>query len=436
MDKQTVFKNIITELRNQNNDDKINKITENMEMMYNIPRGVPLSFVVKDIDEQFFNKTDIRLITLFIDEAFKVFGRGEQTKEFITEGELKESKQFDYEAYIKQNEITLPYEFTPVIPVNDVYSTKMSVKEISEFINSGIINYNFDIQREAKLEIRTNKIIKNPTLNQKNIDEMEEHLINDTLKESTLYFNAAPLTSQEGDELIYDPSSYTLTITKGTRIDVIDGFHRVLACQRAYRIDPTIDFEFNVVFSNFTTSEAIKWQAQHSKATAWSSNRITEMQQESKASKVVKAIKDSDSEFLSLIYTGTSKSIANNDVLITYNYLTEIIEDNFNITSRKNEVELASNISECLLIINEIKKIAPTFKSQILIYGFCKVLKEIDNNNFEKHKEFLNNLLDYSEENEVDYSIGSGSIKKKEQTAYELIKELHLRINQNNQNRG
>lgn len=428
MDKQTIFKNIITELRNQNNDDKINKITENMEMMYNIPRGVPLSFIVKEIDDQFFKKTDIRLITLFIVEAFKVFGRSEQTKKFITEGELKESKQFDYEAYTKQNEIQLPYEFTPVIPVNDVYSTKMSVKEISEFINSGIINYNFDIQREAKLEVRTDKIIKKPTLNQKNIDEMEEHLINDTLKESTLYFNAAPLTSQDGDELLYDPSTYTLMITKGTRIDVIDGFHRVLACQRAYRINPSIDFEFNVVFSNFTTSEAIKWQAQHSKATAWSSNRITEMQQESKAAKVVKAIKDSDSEFQSLIYTGTTKSSTKNDVLITYNYLTEIIEENFEITSRKREVELANHISECLLIINEIKKIAPTFKSQVLIHGFCKSFKEIENNDFEKHKKFLNSLLDYVEENEVDFTIGSGTIKKKEQTAFELIKELHQRI--------
>ena len=36
----------------------------------------------------------------------------------------------------------------------------MSVKELGAFMNSGIINYNFDIQREAKLEIRTGEIIK------------------------------------------------------------------------------------------------------------------------------------------------------------------------------------------------------------------------------------------------------------------------------------
>src|SRR5699024_7586905 len=243
MDKQTVFKNIITELKNQNNDSKIEQIAKNMEDLYNIPRGVPLSFIVKDLNQKFFESTDIRLITLFIIEAFKAFGRQEQLKNFITDGEVKESKQFDYEAFTKQNEISLPYNFSPVIPVNNVYSTKMSVREITEFINSGIINYNFDIQREAKLEVRTDKIIKKPSLNQKNIDEMESHLINDTLKESTLYFNAAPLTAQEGDELVYDPNSYTLTLTKGTRLDVIDGFHRVLACQKAYRENPTIDFE-------------------------------------------------------------------------------------------------------------------------------------------------------------------------------------------------
>lgn len=428
MDKQTVFKNIITELKNQNNDSKIEQIAKNMEDLYNIPRGVPLSFIVKDLNQKFFESTDIRLITLFIIEAFKAFGRQEQLKNFITDGEVKESKQFDYEAFTKQNEISLPYDFSPVIPVNNVYSTKMSVKEITEFINSGIINYNFDIQREAKLEVRTDKIIKKPSLNQKNIDEMERHLINDTLKESTLYFNAAPLTAQEGDELVYDPNSYTLTLTKGTRLDVIDGFHRVLACQKAYRENPTIDFEFNVVFSNFTTSEAIKWQAQHSKATAWSSNRITEMQQESKAAKVVKAIKDSDSEFLSLIYTGRAKNTSSDNVLITYNYLTEIIEDNFTINTRKEEVELANQISEYLLIINEIKKMSPTFKSQVLIYGFCKVFKELDGMDYEKHKQYLNDLLEYVENNEVDFTIGSSKIKVSEEKAYKLLAELHQRM--------
>ncbi|TBW72007.1 hypothetical protein EQ811_14455, partial [Staphylococcus capitis] len=157
--------------------------------------------------------------------------------------------------------------------VNDVYSTKMSVKELGAFMNSGIINYNFDIQREAKLEIRTDEIIKTPNINERNVREMVNHLLNDSLKESTIYLNAAPTTSSVGDELIYDNSTYTLIVTEGTRIDVLDGFHRLLSVQRALRENPMIDFEFNVVFSNFTTSEAIKWQAQHSKATAWSKNR-------------------------------------------------------------------------------------------------------------------------------------------------------------------
>ena len=120
---------------------------------------------------------------------------------------------------------------------------------------------------------------------------MVNHLLNDSLKESTIYLNAAPTTSSVGDELIYDNSTYTLIVTEDTRIDVLDGFHRLLAVQRALRENPMIEFEFNVVFSNFTTSEAIKWQAQHSKATAWSKNRISEMQLENRASKVVKAIK-------------------------------------------------------------------------------------------------------------------------------------------------
>ena len=83
---------------------------------------------------------------------------------------------------------------------------------------------------------------------------MVNHLLNDSLKESTIYLNAAPTTSSVGDELIYDNSTYTI-VTEDTRIDVLDGFHRLLAVQRALRENPMIEFEFNVVFSNFTTSK-------------------------------------------------------------------------------------------------------------------------------------------------------------------------------------
>lgn len=423
MEKQDMLKNIVQELRNQNTDDMINKISSNMEELYKIPEGVTKSFVIRELDKNFFQNTDIRVITLFIMEAFKVLGRGEFVDKYIPIGEQQEAKQYDFVAYKERDSIKLPYEISPVVKINDLYSCALTVKQIAELLNSGILNYNFEIQREAKLETRTDEIIKKPTINKINIKEIEQHLLNDTLKESTLYFNAAPMTSAEGDEIIYNNDTNTILLTKGTRIDILDGFHRVLAAQEAYRLNPSLDFEFNVIFSNFSTSEAIRWQAQHSKATPWSQNRITEMQQESRGAKVVKTIKDQDIEFGKIIYTG--KSITEtNESLITFNRLKETVDKNFDIKTRHQEVDVAERLSGVILDINDLKlAIKGKFSQNIVVAFIVKYANQYQN----RENEFSNLLKEiskYVNENGFDFTIKASSKNKQQDIANEKIEEL------------
>ena len=160
MNKEDVLINIVSELRNQKTIQQSRKLLQIWKIIIKFQKGLTYSFTSRDLDRNFFDTTDLRLITLYIMEAFKVLGREEMLEDYIPKGEQQEAKQYDFLAYNKADEVTLPYEFTPTLPVNDVYSTKMSVKELGAFMNSGIINYNFDIQREAKLEIRTGEIIK------------------------------------------------------------------------------------------------------------------------------------------------------------------------------------------------------------------------------------------------------------------------------------
>lgn len=403
MNKQEIFKQIVTTLKNQKTDEKQEKIATNMENLYGTPEGIINSFMVRTIDNKFFETTDIRLISQFIMEALKVLGRGEMINDVLTKGEQNEAKQYDFNAYAENRKIKLPIEFEPVVKVNNMYSTKITANQIAGLIGEGIINYNFDIQREAKLEIRTDKIIKKPTINQRNVNEMEKHLLNETLKESTIYLNAAPMTSKEGEELIYYPTEYKLMITEGTRLDVLDGFHRILAAQKASMVNPNIEFEFNVMFSNFTTTEAIKWQAQHSKATVWSQNRITEMQQESKASKVVKSIKDSNFELEKMIFTGKTITTGR-DSLITFKYLEEIVEQYFNIETRRDEVLVIEQLSKILTQINDIKEINKSFRSQKIVEAFIKLFVEDFNKDFNAFTDFMDNIYNQNLKNEITFS--------------------------------
>lgn len=206
MEKREIFINLVQELKNQTTDSKVEKIATNLETTYNIPKGVTISLVNREHNDKFFKSNDVRLLTLFIMEAFKVLGRGELIDKYIPIGEQQESKQYDHLAYSKSKKAKLPITYKPAIPVNEMYSTVLTATELSDLLNAGIVNYNFDIQREAKLEIRTDEIVKRPTINQRNVNEMTQHLLNDTLRESTIVLNAAPLTSKEGDEILYNSS--------------------------------------------------------------------------------------------------------------------------------------------------------------------------------------------------------------------------------------
>lgn len=423
MEKRDMLKNVVHELRNQNTDEMINKISANMNELYKIPEGVTKSFVIRELDNNFFENTDIRVITLFLMEAFKVLGRGEFINKYIPIGEQQEAKQYDFIAYKERDNIKLPYEISPVVKINELYSCALTVKQIAELLNSGILNYNFEIQREAKLDTRIDEVVKKPTINKVNIKEIEQHLLNDTLKESTLYFNAAPMTSEIGDEIIYNNDTNTILLTKGTRIDILDGFHRVLACQEAYRLNPTIDFEFNVIFSNFSTSEATRWQAQHSKATPWSQNRIAEMQQESRGAKVVKTIKDQDYEFSRIIYTGKSKNESNSS-LITFNNLKEAVDKNFEIKTRHQEVELAERLSDVILEINDLKHAVKGRFSQALVVAIIEHYAKFYQKREDEFKGLLKNIREYVSKNEYDFTIKTTSKKNQQKIANEKIKEL------------
>ena len=178
MEKHEIFKQLVIELKNLPTDEKIETLTKNMENLYNIPSALTLSMINRKHDQRFFQTTDIRMITLFIMEAFKVLGRSELIEKYIPIGEQQESKQYDFNAVRELKKQSLPITYQPVIQVNQMYSTKMKASELAELLDAGVINYNFDIQREAKLEIRTNEIIKKPTINRQNVNEMTQHLLN------------------------------------------------------------------------------------------------------------------------------------------------------------------------------------------------------------------------------------------------------------------
>lgn len=342
MSFETIYESVVNSFKDMDNQQEktLNKVKEKLKKRHDISPGITVSLLTRDINEVL-ETEDVRLPRLFVKEVLEISNQKDKINEIFTKSEVKELEQFLYSNESK--DFSLPLELFPTLKLNELtFSVKMSAKMIAQMFESQVFNYNFDIQRESQRRKRKDSIIAVPKINQTNIKEMRDLLLKGQLKDSTIYFNAAPRTSEQGDELIMDEANHTITITKGTRLDILDGYHRCLASQAAYLVDPTIDFNFNVVLSNYTTKEAQLWQAQHAKAMPWSGHRVKELQQENRSDKVVSALRATPEIGE---YIGASSRLYKNQ-LTSFSTLSDAIDRSFDIKNRRDEVEIVEYLAE------------------------------------------------------------------------------------------
>lgn len=217
--------------------------------------------VLEDIDmrelalitEQFYLKTGIPALDV---------------KEWFTKYEMTEARQYDKTLYTESTDYPhVEFENASIVG-NGVLVTTVSPKKIAELMRSQVLYYNPEIQRQMTYVKRNNDIIETPTVYKKNVKEIKELLLKERLVSTTIALNAVIGSSDTDEELVFDPSKNTLTIGKGTRLDILDGYHRCLASEEAYEENPDLDnFKFILQISNWTTRQCQQYQAQLAKAT-------------------------------------------------------------------------------------------------------------------------------------------------------------------------
>ena len=238
-----------------------------------------------------------------------------------------------------EDEISLPLTLEEVIQVDyDIYLAVIDVKTLAQ-LSSLLLNYNFDIQREPQKRIVGGETIKEATLIMKNVQEIKENLLKGTQEVTNIVINASLGTSDEGDELIYDSKNNTLTITKGTRLDIVDGYHRCKASELAVNENPDIDFKFGVLLLNYTDDQAAKYQGQLAKATPITKSRQKQLSEDRYADIIVNNI-SSRSELSGRITNNKRPNIQKNE-LVSYDVLADSIDKYFSV-NRNYEVHRVS----------------------------------------------------------------------------------------------
>jgi hypothetical protein len=289
---------------------------------------------------------DIRELLLFSEQVFAKTGDLTiNPADYFTEAEFKEARQFSGILESKENELSFPLTLSNATIVgNSAFMVTMDIQTINRLLDNNLLNYNFEVQREAKFIKRKDKVVIEPTLHMSNVKEISEHLLEGTLVPTVLVFNAATRTAESGTELVYDPKNLQLSITKGTRLDILDGYHRCKASQNALQANPDLNFNFAVMITNYNTKKAQQFQAQIAKASQISKTRIQELEANRLSDTVVQQLKD-ESDLKGRI-SQTNRIHSLNKELVTYNVLSDTIDEEFKMETRADAADVGDYLVE------------------------------------------------------------------------------------------
>lgn len=181
-------------------------------------------------------------------------------RRYFKPAEIKNSLYYSRET--KDEYIKLPLTIHNVLRVQyDEYLSVVPIKTLVSMLNSSIITYNFESQRNAKTMADSNgRIVRAININQKSVEEIAQLIIKKEYLPDMITFNMLLGSNEEQEEFVIKGSS--IVINEGTQLDILDGFHRLSAMQVALEVAPDLDLCFPVAFKNFDLQKAKRYVGQ------------------------------------------------------------------------------------------------------------------------------------------------------------------------------
>ncbi|MFO1442908.1 hypothetical protein KDN24_06720 [Bacillus sp. Bva_UNVM-123] len=224
-------------------------------------------------------KLDTRGLFLLTEQVFLKTGiMNINPENYFTDQEMKKSRQY-IGTYDLDDQIDFPLtleNFTRL--THNRYAGTISANLLAKLSASMKLHYNFNIQRESVKRKVRGEVITEAKLVMQNVIEIKDHLKNGTLEPTQIVLNAAIGTADYGEnEIIYDSETRRLTITRGTILDIVDGYHRAKGTEMAYHEQGELDFTFTLLILNDTDEGARRYQGQLAQATPIAKERAEEL---------------------------------------------------------------------------------------------------------------------------------------------------------------
>ena len=155
-----------------------------------------------------------------------------------------------------------PAVFQNVLPISDdQFVTTINTQKIFELYNRNVLAYNVKTQRAPKVYYKDGKEAYKISINRYSVREIKDLIERGLFISNDLTFNAG---GREENDYYYDEQNARFVLKNGL-LDILDGFHRIMAIMQVMMEDP--DFEKNFVLNImlFEEEKAKRFVAQQDK---------------------------------------------------------------------------------------------------------------------------------------------------------------------------
>ena len=223
----------------------------------------------------------------------------------FTETEIQNAEAFYTK---KQKTNTVIIQNVNQVSENLFSSFKVSFQTIAEMFNAGIINYNFESQREAKVvDVGLGELLRRPTLYKDHVEDIKYNMKQGTFFANHVVFNIL----DNGEQLFeYNEKRKTLKFTKTamSQMNILDGYHRCSAITELVNQNPQIEgfIQLNIFMLNI--EEAQSYINQEAKASPISDTK-KESLKKTVENEIVKNINSFGSEETNKMYNKITSNI-------------------------------------------------------------------------------------------------------------------------------
>lgn len=265
--------------------DQQRAIEEYLVTNHNMPHGIFIELLA--------NKENVETLEevqagVFANAVFSVT----QNEDFNPDGILspKLKKSIGKYKFEKQESLDYPLQYDRTLDGSEKdYVTKLSYQMIAKHLNDGIWTYNFLTQRNPVKKARKNGTIKlEPKVNKRSVKEIKNLLLEGKfLPDTPITIN---VLNDGNDEIFYDEENLTLIIETATELDILDGYHRILAVVEAVEENPDIEGYLYVSIRNYDLETARFYLGQHNSFNTFDKTHVRRLKSLDLADKIIEEV--------------------------------------------------------------------------------------------------------------------------------------------------